>query len=72
MDAHNDLLIRTALPGCYPSEGAMYYVRQGKEIPEILLPGRALMRMNENTRQRYVNTNWQNVSPWWIKIMCAR
>lgn len=54
----------------------MEYVKSGKEIPELLLPGRALMKMKESQSEaqyvKFIETNWQNVAPWFIKIMCGR
>lgn len=72
LDVHDSLVMLTYIPGCYPSEGAMHYVKRGKEIPDMLLPGRLLMRMDSKTRDTYANADWTNAAPWWIKIMCGK
>jgi hypothetical protein len=74
MDVHELALHLSVRVGSAPSDGLMYYVRRGKEIPDHLLPGRALQRLQRNVPRSYealVRTDWQNVSPWWIKIMCS-
>lgn len=73
-DVHSDLLFICQNIGALPSEGARHYLRRGTEIPDVLLPGRTLQRLKRNAPKYYeklINTNWQNVAPWWIKVMCS-
>lgn len=58
------------LPGCYRSGGALAYVQAGKEIPELLLPGRLIMRQPEKTRaalRELTSREASNVADWFIK-----
>ena len=74
VDVHADLIWLTWHPGTYPSEGAKHYIRRGKEIPDLLLPGRTLMRIKKNDPkyfEKIINTNWKNAAPWWVKVMCG-
>ncbi len=68
---HRELLSLSMHPGCYPSEGALWYVKRGKEIPDHLLPGRALMKMSPEYREKFIKTDFSNVAPWWIKVLCG-
>ncbi len=71
-DPHGALLHWSVHPGCYPSEGAMHYVRNGREIPDLLLPGRALMRMGPEERAAIVKAiNQSEPATWWVKVMCG-
>jgi hypothetical protein len=76
MNPHDIVLAWSMLPGCFRSGGAIEYVKSGKEIPELLLPGRALMKMKESQPEaqyyKFISTDWQNVAPWFIKIMCGK
>ena len=53
------------------SPGIKYYIDRGLEIPDRLLPGRALMRMSPEYREKLIKTDFSNVAPWWIKVICG-
>lgn len=58
------------LPGCFRSGGALAYVQAGKEIPELLLPGRLIMKQPERTRaalRGLTSRTASNVPDWVIK-----
>ncbi len=46
-------------------------IAEGKPIPEMLLPGRAFMAMSPSHRADLAKTDFSNVAPWWIKIVCG-
>lgn len=72
IDWHNYLLYLACGPTPYPSRGAIHYIERGSEIPDALLPGRALMRMNERDREGLTKTiNTSTPAPWWVRLMCS-
>jgi len=57
--------------GRYPSQGLRRYVEHGKVIPDFLLPGRLLMTMSCSSRESLVHTDFKNVAPWWVTVVCS-
>lgn len=67
-------LSASVLPGRYPSEGARWYIKRGKEIPDDLLPGRAITKLNHmfpGALTDLKSADMANVATWWIKIVCG-
>ena len=56
--------------GAYPSEGIGYYLRTGREIPELILPGGIIKRANPEHREALVRLTSeiaQNIPDWVVK-----
>lgn len=72
-DVHTSLLtIVSGIGGFYtPPGGIQSRIRGGLPIPERLLPGRLMMAVSPERRAELANTNWKNVSDWWVKLMCS-
>jgi hypothetical protein len=56
--------------GAYPSEGIKYYLRTGREIPELMLPGGIVKRASPEIREalkQLTSKQTGNVPDWVIK-----
>ena len=56
--------------GAYPSEGIKYYLRTGREIPELILPGGIVKRSRPEVREalgRLTSNQAANIPDWVVK-----
>lgn len=56
--------------GAYPSEGIKHYLRNGREIPELMLPGGIIKRARPEAREalkQLTSEQLANVPDWVVK-----
>ena len=71
LDALDSAIMFGMFPGgAYPSEGIKHYLRTGREIPELILPGGIVKRScpeNREALSRLTSKEAANIPDWVIK-----
>lgn len=71
---HESVLSLSTVPGCYPSQGARWYIEKGEKIPDDLLPGRLVAKINKiylGLLAQLSSKDVADVALWWAKLMCS-